>query len=212
MRLLLIILALVLVFAGSWFIFGDRFDLKWQGDEAVIWLRDYGAWAWAVAMGLIVVDLVLPIPATGVMAGLGIIYGPIVGGMLSGVASVIAGAIAYGATRLLGHRAALFLVGEHDLNRAESFFTRAGGYAVALSRPLPLLPEVIACLAGMARMRPTHFFVALCCGSFPSGFIFAGLGSWLEDRAWLGITIGAVVPLLLWPLARRLLNSKAGGD
>ena len=141
------------------------------------------------------------------MAALGMIYGPWLGGVLGGTASVIAGATAYGATRLLGHRAAVFLVGERDLRRAELFFSRAGGYAVALSRPLPLLPEVIACLAGLARMRTTSFFAALCCGSLPIGFIFAGVGSLAQDQPRLAMALVVVVPVLLWPIAGRILNS-----
>lgn len=206
MRLFLVIVALTLLFTAPLLIFGDTFDVALSGEEAVARLRGYGDWAWIVAIGLIVADLVLPIPATAVMAALGIIYGPVVGGVLSGVASFLAGAIAYMATRMMGHRAAVFIVGERDLARAERFFARAGGYAVAFSRPLPLLPEVTACLAGLAEMRRRVFFAALGIGSLVTGFAFAAVGHMGASSPGIAMLIGAVIPVAVWPFARGLLK------
>lgn len=207
MRLLLVIIGLTLLFTAPLLIFGDTFDVALSGDEAVERLRSFGPWAWAVAIGLIVADLVLPIPATAVMAALGIIYGPIVGGALSGGASFLAGAIAYLATRLIGHRAAVFIVGERDLARAEKFFDRAGGYAVAFSRPLPILPEVTACLAGLAEMKRRVFFVSLGIGSIVTGFAYAAVGHAGASNPGLAMLIGAVIPVAIWPFVRRLLRN-----
>lgn len=209
MRLFLVIVALTLLFTAPLLIFGETFDVALSGDEAVARLRSYGNWAWAVGIGLIVADLVLPIPATAVMAALGIIYGPIVGGILSGAASFCAGAIAYLATRMMGHRAAVFIVGERDLARAEKFFDRAGGYAVAFSRPLPLLPEVTACLAGMAEMKRRVFFTALGIGSVVTGLAFAWVGHAGASNPGMAMFIGAAIPVAVWPIARRMLKERA---
>lgn len=208
LRLFLVIVGLTLLFTTPLLIFGDTFDVALSGDEAVARLRGYGAWAWVVGVGLIVADLLLPIPATAVMAALGIIYGPIVGGLLSGGASFLAGAIAYGATRMMGHRAAVFIVGERDLARAERFFEKAGGYAVAFSRPLPILPEVTACLAGLAEMKRRVFFVALGIGSVVTGFAFAAVGHAGASNPGLAMLVGAVIPIAVWPLARRMLKGR----
>ncbi|MCK4342300.1 MAG: VTT domain-containing protein [Phycisphaerae bacterium] len=208
MRLLGIFIALALLFAAPLFIFGDRFDIALEGERGVAWLQGCGSWAWAAGSGLIIADLVLPIPATAVMAALGITYGLVVGGLLSGSASFIAGAIAYAATRMMGPRAAEFLVGRKDLRRATTFFERSGGYAVAMSRPLPLLPEVVACLAGLARMPARAFFLALACGSLPSGFVYAGVGALAVDRPLIALALGVIIPVLFWTIARGLLGVK----
>mgnify|MGYP006172600101 CR=1 FL=1 len=47
-------------------------------------LEQYGGWAWLVGIGLIVCDLVLPVPSTAVIAGLGMMYGPWLGGLIGG--------------------------------------------------------------------------------------------------------------------------------
>lgn len=207
MRLFLIVLALAALFALPLAIFGDRFDSALEGPAAVSWLKSYGMeWAWAVAIGLIVADLVLPVPATAVMAALGILYGPVTGGLLGAGGSMLAGAGAYSLARLLGRRGALLLVGARDLVRARQFFLRAGGYAIAFSRALPLLAEVIACLAGLAGMPLRRFLVALACGSLPMGLAFAWLGHHGADRPSVAVAISAILPLLLWPVARRLIG------
>lgn len=206
MRLFLIVLMLSAIFVAPLLIFGDTFDVALSGDAATKRLQEYGAWAWAAGAGLIVADLVLPIPATAVMAALGYMYGTWIGGFVGAIASITAGLIAFCATRVMGRRAALFLVGERDLMRAETFFQKRGGFAVAMSRPMPLLPEVIACLAGLAGMPFKTFFVSLCCGSLPTGAAFAAIGAMGIDRPSLAIAAGCLIPVLLWAVVRKLLH------
>ena len=52
-----------------------RLPTPQEANDAVLMLREYGSWAWALGIALIWADLVLPIPQTAVIAALGIIYG-----------------------------------------------------------------------------------------------------------------------------------------
>ena len=94
------------------------------------------------------------------------------------------------------------LLGRRDLERGEWLFARIGGWAVALSRWLPLLPEVVACMAGLTRMPARTFFVALACGSVPLGFAFAAIGHAGAERPALTLALSAGLPLVLWLAAR----------
>jgi len=214
MRLVVIFLVLALLFAVPFLVWGGEFTAALSGQAAVAALARHGAWAGAAGIGLLVADLFLPIPATAVMAALGILYGPLLGGTYSALGSFLAGAVGYGAARLAGRRAAVFLAGERDLARGERFFERYGGWAVALARWLPILPEALACLAGLARMPARRFFPALACGSIPLGFACAALGA-ATGRAgegggggspMLAVVLAALLPLALWPLAQLLLR------
>jgi len=207
MRLLWIFIGLSILLLLPLAVFEDRFDRWFAGDSGVDWLRSFGVWAGVVGVGLLCADLFLPIPATAVMAALGIIYGPWLGGVWATTGSFLAGALPYGLTWLFGLRVAAFLIGERNLAGTRGFFDRSGAWAVALSRWLPLLPEVIACLAGLTRMHPCRFFPALACGSLPMGFAFAALGAWGSQRPMLAIVLSAVLPLALWPVVQRLTVS-----
>ena len=93
MRLIWIFVTLGIIFLVPFLIWGESW--QWTSEGAVAWLRNYGTWAWAVALGLLAADLFPPLPATAVMAALGFVYGPIVGGLIGGTGSLISGCLAY---------------------------------------------------------------------------------------------------------------------
>ena len=161
-------------------------------------MRDYGRWAWAPGILLLLSDLFLPIPATAVMAALGFIYGPFAGGLLGTLGSFCSGALAYLLCRNFGRPIAVRVLGAHELMAGERLFARVGAWLVVLSRWLPIFPEVIACMAGLARMPAWAFFTALACGSAPLGFVFAAIGHAGASHPVLAIALSAGLPPLLW--------------
>ena len=142
MRFFWIPLGLAVALMIPFLIWDEWFTRMFSGDELVIWLRARGALGWAAGILLLIGDLFLPIPGTAVMAGLGFVYGPVFGGFVSALGSFLSGMLAYGLCRGFGHGLALKLAGEADLRKGEHLFERSGGWIVALSRCLPLLPEV----------------------------------------------------------------------
>lgn len=209
MRLLWLFLILALLVLIPFLIWGERFEALFAEDGARRWLEQFGSWAWVVGMGLLVADLFLPILGTAVMGGLGYLYGPVLGGVIAATGSILSGLLAYGLCRTMGRRAAIAIAGERDLERGERIFGGdAGGWIVALSRWLPMMPEVVACLAGMARMPAKRFVAALACGSVPLGFTFALIGSWGHERPVLTILLSVGLPPLLWAIVKPLVGSR----
>ena len=207
-RIYAVIFVIAIIMLASMLFVGDTIDRYFEGPEGLDRLRSYGDWAWAVGIGLIVSDLILPVPATTVITLLGMLYGPWLGGFIGGVGSLLAGLVAYGGCRLLGDRFVRFIVGETNLVRLNKFFSRHGLWAIALTRWMPLLPEALCCLAGMSRMRFWPMFIALACGSFPMGFTFAFLGEAYLDRPVAGLVVSAMIPLVLWPPIHYLMKRK----
>lgn len=208
MRLYAVIFVCVAITLIPVFVLDDEIDAAFAGPEGLRRLQEYGRWAWAVGVGLIVSDLVLPVPSTAVIAGLGMLYGPLLGGLVGGVGSALAGLVAYAGGRWVGGPALRLFVGDADLDRLRGFFARHGLWAVALSRWMPLLPEALCCLAGVARMRVGPFAAALACGSFAMGFAFGVLGEHYLDRPAVGLVVSAAVPLLVWPPVHYLLRRR----
>lgn len=207
-RLYALVFLLIAGMMSSMLVVGDALDERFGGVEGVRRLEAYGAWAWLLAIALIVSDLVLPVPGTAVITGLGMIYGPWLGGLIGGVGSVLAGLTAYGGSRWLGARFATWLVGDDDLRRLARFFERRGPLAIALSRWLPILPEALCCLAGISRMRFRVFLAALVIGGLPMSFLFAWLGRWLEVRPLAALVVSGCIPLLLWPVIQYLVRER----
>lgn len=206
MRLLWLTLILALAVIVPFVLVGERFD-RWLTVEGVSGLvRSWGALGWLVILALMVGDLFLPIPSTLVMSAAGLIYGPLLGGALAAGGSILAGTTAYALCRTMGHGLAVRLVGEDDLRKGERLFAQRGPWLVVLSRALPVLPEVVACLAGLTRMPAPSFFLALVCGGGAVGFIYAGIGAAGVDQPGLALGLSVLAPALLWLIARRFLR------
>lgn len=205
MRLLWIFIGLGVLFTIPFLLWGDAMELAFSSEAAITWLQGFESWAWAAAIGLLFLDFILPVPGTAVMSALGYVYGPIAGGLIASGGSILAGWFAYGLCRLLGPRAAVKLLGQKDYQRGVTLFSEAGGWIVAISRWLPLIPEIVACMAGLTRMSPLKFTLALACGSIPLGFVFAYIGSTGSSNPTLAIILSAGIPPILWLVAKRFL-------
>jgi uncharacterized membrane protein YdjX (TVP38/TMEM64 family) len=136
------------------------------------------------------------------------IYGPWVGGLIATTGSVLAGLIGYTLCRLFGRPVASWLAGDAMLKYGQDLFARIGGWLVALSRWQPILPEVVACLAGLSRMRLSTF-VALLCGSAPLGFVFAAIGHRGQEQPVLTLVLSALAPFVLWLLMKPIFDRLA---
>ncbi len=206
MRLFFWFFALAVVVLAAWMIWGAAWEGRFTPEGSVLWLRSSGPWAWAAGIGLLVSDLVLPVPGTVVMSALGLIYGPWLGGVVAAAGSMGAGLAGYGLGRCFGERFARRWLGDLDYERGRIFFGRDGGWMVALSRALPILPEVIACTAGLVRMPFRKFITALACGSVPMGFLFAAIGAAGRNAPGWAMFASLVIPACLWAMAKRWMR------
>jgi uncharacterized membrane protein YdjX (TVP38/TMEM64 family) len=177
---------------------------------AVVMLRQYDAWAWAAGIVLIWADVVLPVPQTVVIAGLGIIYGTVLGGLLGSVGLITSGLLGYVLMRTSARRMVRRFVGLQSLNRMEGLFERAGAWAIVLTRSLPYsIPEAIVFLAGLAAMPMGKFAAALAIGSIPTAFAFAAIGAGWADQPIVALLVSYVLPILLLPMALYLMRLRA---
>ena len=205
-RPLVIFVTLAIALGAPFLIWGDTLEGKLTEQGAGAWLESYGTYAWAGGIGLLIADLAMPVPTTAVMAALGILYGPVLGGLIASIGSVASGLIGYGLGRQFGRPLVVRLLGQQSLSEGDRLFADLGGWMVALSRWLPVISEVVACMAGLSRMRFGVFLAALLCGSLPLGFLFAAIGEVGSDRPLLTLGLSALVPFVLWALLRPLFK------
>lgn len=210
MRLFLLFLLLVAMVLIPFFIWEETLMAAFSQEGSVGWLQQYGIFAWGMGIVLLIADLVLPIPATLVIAALGYMYGPFGGGLLGATGSFLSGATGYWLCRLLGEKAALWLLGEKDYARGRRLFTNAGDWMIVLSRWLPVFPEVIACMAGLTRMPPRNFHLALAVGSLPVGYVYAFIGHAGTEYPVLALVLSGGLPPLIWIIVRGVFKKRLG--
>jgi uncharacterized membrane protein YdjX (TVP38/TMEM64 family) len=206
MRLLFLFLALAVSVLIPFLIWGEWFEAAFS-EEA---LRSWGlAWGWLAGVLLLAADLFLPVPGTVVMSGLGWLYGAAAGGAMAAAGSWISGALAYALCRKCGDKWAVRLMGADGLEKGRRLFSSGGGgLMVAASRCLPLLPEVVACMAGLTGMPARRFLLALACGSVPMGFIFAWVGAAGHDSPVTTLVLSAAIPLVLYGVALLIMRRR----
>lgn len=209
-RFWLIPLVLAVLVVGPFLIWGDDLVAIFAPGSAGGALDAGGSRVWLVAVGLLVADLFIPIPTTSVVAALGIVYGPVVGAAIGVAGTSLAASIGYGIGRFLGRPIAARFIGD-AMAGGERVFRRHGGWIVAGSRWMPVLPEVVSVVAGVSRMRFTAFILSALCGVVPFCAVFATVGHLGAERPVLTLTLSALAPLMLWWIVRRVRGVVGAG-
>lgn len=199
-RVAALIFLIICLLAIPSILFGDRLETFLDGEKALAYMRSLGGWNILVGIGLIMLDLAVSVPAHAIMAGFGLLYGPLLGGLLAGIGSYCAGLLGYVLCRLLGQRAAKYIAGEEDIERMANFFEHHGLWALALSRWAPVIPEVLSCLAGTTRMPFWKFTLGSLIGSLSVGFAYGYFGAQGEDNPGGALLISFVLPFLVLPV------------
>ncbi|HSH22706.1 MAG TPA: VTT domain-containing protein [Acidimicrobiales bacterium] len=147
-------------------------------------------WAALAGVGLLVVDVVLPVPSSVVMVALGAVFGVAAGAVLSSLGGIGALYLAGWVGRHCRGQVRL-LVGE-DRERVEALVARYGAAAVILSRPVPVLAESVAVVAAAAGMPPLRFLAAGTAGVMPVSVAYAvsgGVGAQANGFVLAGVLI-----------------------
>lgn len=202
-RFWLVPLVFALFVIGPFLVWGDMLTALFTGQGATEVLGDGNSYAWIIGIGLLVADIFLPIPTTAIIAALGIYYGPVIGTLVSLAGSVAAALVGYGIGRILGRPAAQRFIGD-AIETGERVFSHHGGWIVAASRWMPVLPEVVSCVAGVSRMPLPLFLGAVICGAFPLCVTFAVIGHLGADEPGWTLALSALAPIGLWYVAERL--------
>lgn len=163
----------------------------------------------AVVIGLLAVDVVLPVPSSAVLVAAGAVLGPVVGAV-AGTLGIVAGAtVGYA----LGARFGPEPTGP-DAARARLLVERWGPAALVMTRPVPLLAESTAVVAGSTRMDPGRFLAAVVTGAVPTGvgLALAGdAGASSLDGSGLGMVLVVTVALAVVAALVARRGRTAGG-
>ena len=210
-KLTCISLALTAVILTSFVVWGSAIEQAFSQDASADTFEQLYAIGWLIALGLLISDILLPIPGTPIMAALGIVYGPLLGGAIGAAGLILAALFGYGLSRWASAKAARFLGTPEEREQFQGLFDRYGMLAIIASRALPVLPEVITVLAGLAPMKLSRFMLAVVIGSVPAALLFAWIGYAAAENAWWAVALATAIPmviyLLLLALARKYHRS-----
>jgi len=204
-RYLLIVVALVTCFTVLFFI-AEALGVPLLSDPTP-WMKHGGLLAASLGVGLLIADVVLPVPSSLVMVAHGALFGVVQGTILSLFGSVGAAMFGFG----IGRRGGKLLervVTPAERARANSLLQRWGALAVIVTRPVPLLAETVAIIAGTSSLTWRSLILASIAGSFPSALLYALTGAAVANLQNTALMFGVVilVAALFWLVGRRRPN------
>lgn len=162
--------------------------------RATRWMATPGVGAGSVIVGLLAVDILLPVPSSLVMVASGAVFGTAWGSVLSLVGSIGGEWLGFELVRRYGRRASRRLVGDEELARLNQIFATHGAAAVVITRALPVVMETMSVVAGLSTMPRATFLAASLLGTAPIVVLYAYAGSVSRDA-------GSVVPAVIMVIA-----------
>ncbi|MDN4504423.1 VTT domain-containing protein [Alteromonadaceae bacterium BrNp21-10] len=214
--LIKVTLIIALVFAST-FILAKVFGVL-SVEQFQQWLQQAQQTSNSVLVAVVVVllfaDLFIAVPTLTLCILSGYFLGLTIGGMAAFTGMTLAGGGGYWLSRRYGNRILKRLLpNESQRQELVVSFQRHGIIMILLSRAMPILPEVSACLAGMTKMPFSRFLMAWSAVSIPYVIIAAYSGSIstldnLKPALFAAIGLG-VVFVSGWTLFKRKLQRRA---
>jgi uncharacterized membrane protein YdjX (TVP38/TMEM64 family) len=140
-----------------------------------------------LGVGLLLTDAALPVPSSLVMIAQGAAFGVALGTLLSVIGSTGAALIGFA----LGRRGGPLLerlISPRERASADRLLEHWGTLAIVVTRPVPLLAETVAVLAGASSLGWGRMTLAALAGTLPTAVIYA-----LTGAAVAGFGNGALV-------------------
>jgi uncharacterized membrane protein YdjX (TVP38/TMEM64 family) len=140
------------------------------------WLGSTGTLTALLGTGLLVADVVMPVPSSAVMVAHGALFGVVGGTLLSVGGSTGAALVGFSIGRRGGTLLAR-LVPPEERARADLILSRWGSLAIVVTRPMPLLAETVAIMAGTSPLGWRQATLATLGGSLPPALLYALSGA-----------------------------------
>lgn len=169
------------------------------------WMKHGGILVAALGVGLLIADVLLPVPSSLVMVAHGALFGVVQGTILSLLGSV--GAALFGFA--IGRRGGKLLeriVTKEERARADDLLKRWGMLSIIVTRPVPLLAETLAIMAGTSSLGWGQMGLAALAGSLPPALLYALTGAAVVNFQSTVLMFGLVllIAAFFWFVGRRV--------
>lgn len=182
-------------------------DLPFLSDPKEF-LADNGAIAATSGVVLLALDILLPIPSSIIMATMGNLFGIAMGALLSYTGMMLSCLLGYGIGRLWGAKWMKSADPEKQ-KRSIQILEKWGGFALIVTRPIPVLSESVVVLSGIKKMPLKTVFVTCSIGLLPTSIFYALVGAYstsLRSNIWSFVTV--VFLALAFMLVKRSIERK----
>ncbi|MEO1288598.1 MAG: VTT domain-containing protein [Chloroflexota bacterium] len=160
-----------------------------------------------IGIGLLIADVFIPVPSSIVMIAHGALFGVVLGTILSTIGGLGASLVGF----WMGQRSDTLLskfVPPDEMTRANALLDKYGTVAIILTRPIPIVAETVAIMAGSSSMKWQTMAIASLAGVVPSALLYAVTGATVMRLDNFVLTIGSVllIAIIFGVIERTLLT------
>ncbi len=185
-------------------------DVEGMFSEMGVWLAGLGVWSYVLAPLVMTVVAVLPILAEAPAMANGMLFGPVVGSLITWTGAMAGAWISYEIARAWGRAAAERMVGKAALDRVDQLVDGAGWWGLLVLRFIPLVAfTALNWGAGLCLIPRWRFLWTTAIGIAPGVIIFTSSGVGLEalyrrsPAIAVGLAVVVIVALAVWAHRRR---------
>ncbi len=146
--------------------------------DTQLWLEGAGTWALVVAPLIMAAVAILPIPAEAPAMMNGLLFGPLVGTLISWSGAMLGAWISFELARILGRPLAERMAGPARLARVDAVAEDTGWWGLLVARFVPLVSfTALNWGAGLCAVPRWRFFWTTAVGIVPGAIVFTASGT-----------------------------------
>ena len=158
------------------------------------WTVGAGLPAAAVVVGLLALDIFIPVPSSIIMILSGAAFGVVWGSLLAFAGSIGGEWLGFELARKYGTSVSQRFIGDaSERRRLNDILMTHGAVAIVVTRALPVVMETMSIVAGLSRMRRSTFLIASAIGTAPIVVVYAYAGAKSRET---GSLVPAIVMLI----------------
>lgn len=186
-------------------------DISAQGFEEAI--RALGMWGVLASIGLMVLHSFIPFPAELVAIANGMVYGPVVGTLITWTGAMLGASVAFCLARTLGRPFVERMVSRHNWQRLDQWAAQDGWRIVLVSRLIPVIAfNLVNYAAGLTRLTWWQFLWTTGVGILPLTLLMVIMGDNIESLGWGSWLLLLAGGIALWFVVRRKLQPPPSGE
>ena len=178
--------------------------------EIGVWLGDLGWWAYVVAPLVMTSVAVLPVPAEAPAIANGMIFGPVVGSIITWTGAMAGAWISYEIAHAWGRSLSGRVVGEAALQKVDELVDDAGWWGLLVLRFVPLVSfTALNWGAGLCAVPRGRFLWTTAVGITPGVIVFTSSGVGLgalyrrSPMVAVGLALAVIGAMVVWAHRRR---------
>jgi uncharacterized membrane protein YdjX (TVP38/TMEM64 family) len=200
-----IAISITLVIIISFVLFGDAVDSFYKELTPNSNSGNNRVYLSILFFAFLVIDIFLPIPSTIVMTEAANALGMLNALLISVMGLTFSNIVGFSICRF-----GLKKNNDNEVNSLTLFFDKHAFFCIILTRSIPILPELIACMSGFSSMKFSHFAIASLLGAIPIAAYCSYIGMVIEGREYqMFYAIAFSGIMMVFPMVYRIIYKKA---